>query len=165
MKPIDKISLAKSINFIQSLTPEDKIKYCENIHQLQPHAFLTIVALMQEGLPVPMLDHGICLLMVIHHVFYSHCRSLPLITEDLLRDALEGNVAMLQSIEQGWLTHDKAISLYPERTLLTFIFGYMKDNNLGFPCKENERLISRIKILLDAYAKAKSLAMNNFQLH
>ena len=111
------------------------------------------------------MAHGINLLMVIHHAFYSNCRSLPLITWDILRDALEGNVAMMQSIDRGWLTHDNTVLLYPERIMLAFIICYMKENKLGSPNKENERLITRIKIVLDAYAKARSVAANNVRLN
>jgi hypothetical protein len=165
MKPIDEISIAKSINFFKSLTPEEKVKYCEKIQQLQPFAFRAIIAMIQEGVSVQKLEHGINLLMVIHHAFYSNCRSLPLITGDMLRDALEGNVAMLQSIDRGWLTHEKTLLSYPERVMLAFIICYIKHNNLGSLCKENESLITRIKTVLDTYAKVKSVAANNIRLH
>lgn len=165
MKPIDKINLAKSVNFIQSLTPEEKIKYCDDIHILQPHVFFTIIALMQEGISKPMLVHGLNMLMVIHHAFYSNCRSLPLITEYMLRDSLEGNIATLQSIDRGLLTHDDAIISYPEITMLAFIICYMKENRLESICKENNRMMTKVKMVLDTYAKAKSVAANNIGLH
>lgn len=165
MKPIDNISIAKSIDFIKSLTFEDKVEFCENIQRFQPNAFLAIMAVMQEGASVEKLEHGINLLMVIHHAFYSHYRSLPLITRDMLRDALEGNVATWQSIDRGWLTYERAISLYPERSMLNFVIRYLKNNNLRSTCKENERLIIRIKMVLDSYAEAKMVRANNTGLH
>jgi hypothetical protein len=165
MKPIDKICIAKSITFIKSIKSEEKMKYCDNIHQLQPHAFLTIIAMMREGVSLPKLVHAIHILMVMHHAFYSNCRSLPLITRDMLRDALEGNAAMLQSIERGWLTHAETVSSYPEKIILAFIVCYMKDNNLISPCEENARLMMRIKIVLDTYVKAKSVAAHSVGLH
>jgi len=165
MKPIDKAGIAQSINFIQSLTAEEKIEYCENIRELQPYAFLSVVALLQEDVSVSNVDHGMNLLMVIHHAFYSHCRSLPLITVDMLRDALDGNAAMMQSIGRGWLSHDRSVAIYPEKIMLTVIICYIKVNNLGSPCKENERLITRIKMVLDAYGKAKHVAANSIWLH
>ncbi len=42
---------------------------------------------------------------------------------------------------------------------------YIKHNNLGSLCKKNESLITRIKMVLDTYAKAKSVAANNIRLH
>jgi hypothetical protein len=56
MKPIDNISIAKSINFFKSLTPEEKVRYCEKIQQLQPFAFRTIIAMMREGVSVQKLE-------------------------------------------------------------------------------------------------------------
>lgn len=164
MKPIDKISIAESINFIKSLTTEEKIEYCKIMKQLQPYAFRAITGMMQEGISMTKLDHGLNLLMIIHHAFYSHCRNLPLITLEMLRDALECNLAMLQLIDRGCLMDDETILLYPEKIMLTFIICYVEDNNLGSPCKENEALITRIKIVLDTYATAK-IAANKIGLH
>ena len=165
MRQIDEVCIAKSINFINAIPAEEKMDYWANIRQRQPHACLTAIDMVQEGVSVSKFGHAIYLLMVMHHAFYSNCRYLPLITQDMLREALEGNVAMLQTMKRGWLAHDKAILLYPERTMLTFFICYAKGNNLAIPCKENEILLTRIKIVLDAYVKAKDIAANNIKLH
>jgi len=49
--------------------------------------------------------------------------------------------------------------------MLAFIICYMKENKLQSPSKENERLITKVKMALDTYAKAKSVAANNIGLH
>jgi hypothetical protein len=162
---IDEVCITKSINFIKSIPPEEQMDYWANIRQLQPHACLTALAMVQEGVSVCKFGHAIYLLMVMHHAFYANCRYLPLITPEMLREALEGNAAMLQAMKRGLLAHDKAILSYPERTMLMFIISYVKLNHLGVPCKENEILLTRIKVVLDAYVNAKNIAANNINLH
>ena len=79
----------------------------------------------------------------------------------MLEESLESNIAMLQAIDQGWLTTDESINSYLEKNILTYLFGYLKDHDLISPSKDHERLLINLKTVLDAYANARRIANPN----
>jgi hypothetical protein len=158
MDPISKDCIAKSVNFVNSLQFEEIAQYCESISHLQPYAFLNIIKMLHDGVSTCKISHAMHMLMVIHKAFYFNHKNLPIISKTALRDAFESNVAMLQSIERGWLTHEETLLSYPERNLLAFMIIYLKNHGLVTPSEENERLVINLKTVLDAYIKAKEAA-------
>ena len=160
MNPIEIIQITKSINYLNSLGFSEKISETEKIHQSQPHAFLTVLALSHDGVSMEKVEHALNVLMVIHKVFNDDTsgRKLPVISKQILDDALESNTAMLQSIDRGWLTTDESINSYFENNLLAYLVGYLKDHDLISPCEEHERLLINLKTVLDSYANARRLA-------
>lgn len=160
MKPIEIKHITKSINYINSLDFNEKITETEAIHQSQPHAFLTVLALSQDGVSMEKVDHALNVLMVIHKVFSdaSNGLKIPLITKRMLDDALESNIAMLQTIDQGWLTTEESITSYFENNILAYLVGYLKEHDLISPNEEHERILINLKTVLDSYANARRFA-------
>ncbi len=160
MNPIEINHITKSINYVNSLEFNEKVAETEKIHQSQPHAFLTVLALSQDGVSMEKVEHALNLLMVIHNVFCDNTsdRQIPLISKQMLDDALEGNIAMLQAIDQEWLNTNESINSYFEKNILSYLIGYLKKHDLISPCEEHERLIINLKTVLDSYAKARSIA-------
>jgi hypothetical protein len=163
MKPIKIMYISKSINFVNSLELNEKLAEIEKIHQSQPHAFLTVLSLSQEGVSMEKVDHALNVLLVIHKVFIDAANGLkiPLISKQMLEESLESNIAMLQAIDQGWLTTDESINSYLEKNILTYLVGYLKDHDLISPSKEHERLLINLKTVLDTYANARRIANPN----
>ena len=160
MTPIKIKNIAKSINFVNSLELNDKLAELDKIYQSQPHAFLTVLSLSQDGVSMEKVDHALNILLVIHKVFSdaSNGRKIPLISKGMLNDALESNIAMLQTIDQGWLTTDVSIKSYFENNVLAYLIGYLKKHDLLPPSKEHERLIINLKTVLDSYANSRKCA-------
>ncbi|MBU0945174.1 MAG: hypothetical protein KJ804_08000 [Proteobacteria bacterium] len=106
------------------------------------------------------VEHAIHVLMVIHKVFSddSSGRKISLISKRMLDDALESNIAMLQTIRQGWLTTDESINSYFEKNILAYLLGYLNENDLISPNEEHERLLINLKTVLDSYANARRIA-------
>jgi hypothetical protein len=160
MNPIKIKHITKSINYVNSLTFNEKATEAEKIHQSQPHVFLTVLALSQDGVSMEKVEHALNVLMVIHKVFSddSSGRQIPLISRRMLDEALESNTAMLQAIDQEWLTTDESINSYFEKNILSYIIGYLKEHGLISPEEENERLLINLKTVLDSYANARRIA-------
>jgi hypothetical protein len=160
MIPIEIKLITKSINYFNALELNEKIVETEKIHQSQPHAFLTVLALSQDGVSMEKVEHALNVLMVIHKVFNDDAsgRKFPLISKKMLDYALESNIAMLQSIDRGWLTTDESINSYSENNLLAYLVGYLKDHDLISPCEEHERVLINLKTVLDSYANARRFA-------
>jgi len=160
MNPIGIEEITKSIKFFNSLDFNERLAESEKIHQSQPHAFFTILSLSQDGVSMEKVEHALNLLMVIHKIFNddSSGRKMPMISKRMLDDALESNVAMLQSIDQGWLTTDESINSHCEKNILAYLVGYLKDHDLISPSEEHERLLINVKTVLDSYANARRLA-------
>lgn len=160
MKPIEIKYITKSINYANSLDFNEKIREIEAIHQSQPHAFLTVLALSQDGVSMEKVDHALNVLMVIHKVFSDGSKGLkmPLITKRMLDDALESNIAMLQTIDKGWLTTDESITSYFEKNILAYIVGYLKEHDLISASEEHERILINLKTVLDSYTNARRFA-------
>ena len=160
MNPIEKKHITKSINYVYSLEFNEKIAETEKIHQSQPHAFLTVLSLSQDGVSMEKVEHALHVLMVIHKIFSddSSGRKIPLISKRMLDDALESNIAMLQTISQGWLTTDESINSYFEKNILAYLIGYLKKNDLISPNEEHECLLINLKTVLDSYANARRIA-------
>jgi len=160
MKPIEIKAITTSVNYFNSLEINEKIAETEAIHHTQPNVFLTILALSQDGVSMEKVDHALNILLVIHKVFSdaSNGRKIPLISKGMLNDALESNIAMLQTIDQGWLTTDVSIKSYFENNVLAYLIGYLKKHDLLPPSKEHERLIINLKTVLDSYANSRKCA-------
>jgi len=160
MKPIEIKDITKSVNYFNSLEINEKIAETEAIHHTQPHVFLTILALSQDGVSMEKVDHALNILLVIHKVFSdaSNGRKIPLISKGMLNDALESNIAMLQTIDQGWLTTDESIKSYFEKNVLAYLIGYLKKRDLLSPSKEHERLLINLKTVIDSYANSRKFA-------
>lgn len=160
MNPIDIKQITKSIKCFNSLGFDERIAESEKIHQSQPHAFLTVLSLSQDGVSMEKIEHALNLLMIIHKIFSDDPtgRKMPMISKRMLDDALESNIAMLQSIDRGWLTTDESINSHSEKNILAYLVGYLKDQDLISPSEENERLLINLKTVLDSYANARRLA-------
>lgn len=160
MKPIEINKITKSINFVNSLGFNNKITETEKIHQSQPHAFLTVLALSQDGVSMEKVEHALNILMVIHTAFSDDTggRKIPLISKRMLDDALESNIAMLQAIGQEWLTTDESLDSYFEKNILAYLINYLKEYDLLSACEEHERMIINLKTIIDSYANARSIA-------
>jgi len=160
MNPIEIIQNTKSIYYLNSLGFSEKIAEPDKIHQSQPHAFLTVLALFQDGVSMEKVEHALNVLMVIHKVISDDAigRKLPVISKRMLDDALESNTTMLQSIDRGWLNTDESTNSYFENNLLAYLVGYLKDHDLISPCPEHEILLINLKTVLDSYANARKFA-------
>jgi len=163
MTPIKIKNIAKSINFVNSLELNEKLAELDKIHQSQPHAFLTVLSLSQDGVSMEKVEHALTVLLVIHKVFSDAAVGLkiPLISKRMLDDSLENNIAILQAIGQGWLTTDESIHSYFEKNILAYLVGYLKDHDLISPSEEHERLLINLKTVLDAYTHARGIAKPN----
>lgn len=160
MDPIGTKQIAKAIIFFNSLEFNARIAESEKIHQCQPHAFLTVLSLSQDGVSMKKVEHALNLLIIIHKIFSDDPsgRKLQVISKRMLDNALESNIAMLQSIDQGWLNTDESLSSHSEKNILACVVGYLKDHDLISPCEENERLLLNLKTILDSYANARRQA-------
>ncbi len=160
MNPIETKQIEGSIKYFNSLEFNERIAESEKIHQSQPHAFLTVLSLSQDGVSMEKVEHALNILIVIHKIFSddSSSRKLPMISKRMLDDGLESNVAMLQSIDRGWAAKDDSINSHSEKNILAYLFGYLKDHDLISPCEEHERLLINLKTVLDLYANARRLA-------
>lgn len=160
MKPIEINKITKSINYVNSLGFNNKIIETEKIHQSQPHAFLTVLALSKDGVSMEKVEHALNILMVIHTAFSDDTggRKIPLISKCMLGDALESNIAMLQAIGQEWLTTDESLDSYFEKNILAYLINYLKEYDLLSACEEHERMVINLKTIIDSYANARSIA-------
>ena len=68
------------------------------------------------------------------------------------------HIAMLQTIEQGWLSTDESINSYFEKNILAYVVGYLKENGLLALSEENERILINLKTVLDSYSNARRRA-------
>lgn len=159
MNPIETKQITKSITQFNSLEFNERIAEAEKIHQTQPHAFLTVLSLSQDGVSMEKVELALNALMVIHKIFSDDSsRKLPMISKRMLNDCLKSNVAMLQSIDRGWAATDENINSHSEKNVLAYLVGYLKDHDLIKPCEEHERLLINLKTVLDSYANARRLA-------
>lgn len=160
MKAIELKHIVKSINYVNSLKFNKKTIEIEKIHQSQPHVFLTVLALSQDGVSMEKVEHALNVLLIIHKIFSDDPsgRKISLISKRMLDDALESNIAMLQTIEQGWLSTDESINSYFEKNILAYVVGYLKENGLLTSSEENERILINLKTVLDSYSNARRRA-------
>jgi hypothetical protein len=160
MKPIELKHIVKSIDYVNSLKFNEKTTEIEKIHQSQPHVFLTVLALSQDGVSMEKVEHALNVLLIIHKIFSDDPsgRKISLISKRMLDDALESNIAMLQTIEQGWLSTDESINSYFEKNILAYVVGYLKENGLLASSEENERILINLKTVLDSYSNARRRA-------
>lgn len=93
------------------------------------------------------VEHALNVLLIIHKIFSddSSGRKISLISKRMLDDALESNIAMLQTIEQGWLSTDESINSYFEKNILAYVVGYLEENGLLASSEENERVLINLK--------------------
>jgi len=160
MKSIELKHIVKWVNYVNSLKFDEKRTEIEKIHQSQPHVFLTVLALSQDGVSMEKVEHALNVLLIIHKIFSddSSGRKISLISKRMLDDALESNIAMLQTIEQGWLSTDESINSYFEKNILAYVVGYLKENGLLASSEENERVLINLKTVLDSYSNARRRA-------
>ena len=160
MKAIELKHIVKSIDYVNSLKFNEKTTEIEKIHQSQPHVFLTVLALSQDGVSMEKVEHALNVLLIIHKIFSDDPsgRKISLISKRMLDDALESNIAMLQTIEQGWLSTDESINSYFEKNILAYVVGYLKENGLLASSEENERILINLKTVLDSYSNARRRA-------
>ncbi len=57
MKQVSSENIINSVELINSLELNDRVVPGEKIHKRQPHAFLTIPALSQDGVPMDVVEH------------------------------------------------------------------------------------------------------------
>ncbi len=58
MTPIKIKNIAESMNFVNSLELNEKLAELDKIHQSQPHAFLTVLSLSQDGVSMEKVEHA-----------------------------------------------------------------------------------------------------------
>jgi hypothetical protein len=157
--PIGIESIRNAVLHVSSLRLRDRVTLCERIHERQPHAFLALLALSQDGVTMEAVDHAIHLLMVMHTAFETTCtKKLPIITKSMIDEAFRDNATVFRAYEQNLISLDNTIESHPEQTMLTYLVGYLRDNDLAEPSEPNERLIMTIKVILDTFATARSIA-------
>jgi hypothetical protein len=144
----------------QKVTKYDLIQteaLCDRIHAVQPHVFLTALALAQDGVSMPKMDHVLHVLMVVH-IAIEMQTSLPLrtISRKDLQVAHKKHQDMLNYLEaepdkRMW---DLTCTTYPEPVLLAYVLDFLSENGIATETNEDYLVATMSKVILDVYVDA-----------
>ncbi len=157
MSQITPESIAEAVHAVQHMTLPQKEKLIDHIHAIQPHVLLTILALSQDAVPMPMLDSALHVLMVIHTAITKEgATDLPIASREDIRHAMERHCAMLSYLESE---PDKEMwkltaTAYPEPALLAYLVEYLKDNGITADTDTQCLVVSILKVAVDLYVDA-----------
>ena len=163
MNTIDNKTIITSLHYFNTLKLEERIKLNESIQQKQPHAFLTVLALSQEGVSLEKMDHILNILCVIYLLITkNNSIKLPVVSKQALLKAYKNNIAMLRfiEIEEDGKLKDEIFESYPEKFLLVYLIGCLKEIDLLKNNKECNMIITTLKVVLDSLIKAKNKMPN-----
>jgi len=130
---------------------------CDRIHTAQPHVFLTTLALAQDGVSMPKMDHVLHVLMVVH-IAIEMQTSLPLrtISRKDIQVAHKKHHDMLNYLEaepdkRMW---DLTCTAYPEPVLLAYVIDFLSENGIITETNEDYLVATMSKVILDVYVDA-----------
>ena len=130
---------------------------CDRIHAAQPHIFLTTLALAQDGVSMPKMDHVLHVLMVVH-IAIEMQTSLPLRTigRNDIQVALKKHQDMLNYLEHEpdrrmW---DLTCTAYPEPVLLAYVLDFLSEKGIVTETNEHYLVATMSKVILDVYVDA-----------
>ncbi|EFK96641.1 conserved hypothetical protein [sediment metagenome] len=146
---------------IRGYTLGEAERLCDEIFQKQPVAMAYVVVLSRRGVPFPLLDHALHLLMVIYACFREAGVELEDINEDMLAKAWNSTISMARFFagEPCETERDRLIALgvtgYPEPFLLAYWVTCAKEEFLrdGFTA-ETGLVLGATKSLLDCFVQA-----------
>lgn len=154
-------TIAESLHYFDSLGLDERIELNETIHQNQPHAYLTLLALSQEGISLETMDHLLNILCVIYLATTKmNSLKIPVVSKGALRKAYKNNIAMLRYVymEEDETSKDEIFQSYPDKNLLAYLIGCLKERNLLKDNKECNMIITTLKVILDSLIDARKRA-------
>ena len=155
--------VADTVAYVESLDFDAKLKSVDRIYEAQPAALGAVVQLKALGVDYATQEHALHVLLVLYECFTRNVSNLPRITEEMVQNALDNNVAMTEFFDEehpqeASRLQPLSIEKYPERNVLAFVVGYLDEQGLTRPSRENELVIHTCKSIMDAFIEAKQTA-------
>lgn len=161
--PLTLQQVADAVAYVEGLDFDVKLERFDRIFEAQPAVLGAVVQLKILGVDSATQDHAFHVLLVLCECFTRNVPNLPRISEEMVQKALDNNVAMVEFFDkerrpEAARLQRLGIEKHPEQNVLAFVAGYLDEQGLTRPSRENELVVHICKSIMDAFVEAKQMA-------
>jgi len=151
-------AVADAVKKSQSYSIEERIRRFDDIAAKQGAVMGAAIQLGSLGVPMPLVDHALMVLLVLFECFEAEVPDLPSIKPKIVQDAFDRNAEAIRFFDG--IPENEAAELQQvyvknmkEHTLLAFLTSYLQDNLVGIT-RETELVRRCCWVMTDAYVVA-----------
>lgn len=156
--------VAQAAVLVNRMSHDDKVRLVDEIAARQPTMLASILALARMGVSMEMLDVALHILLVTFKAMEFSGHAWPVVTEDVQEGCLQRLTARIRFNEglsaalMAQVVH-QFCDEHPERHLLAFVYGHLRDHDLLAVRSEAEKsLMLGVFNLVECVAFAGSTA-------
>mgnify|MGYP001408488964 CR=1 FL=1 len=151
--------VTSAVKRMDCMTLEHQAALADRVHDEQPCALLTVLAMSQDGVSCEELDHALHVLFVTHLACVESVKpgALPLITKESIDAGVKNYMDLLRYLENEpdracW---DAAFRSHPEPNLLAYAVHYLRDHGINVAVVDHHFGLMLIMLsLVNLYANA-----------
>lgn len=162
---ISQTVLAEAIVVVNQMDIAERLLLADEIFAQQPNLLASVLVLQRMGLSLQQLDIPIYILLVAYQSMKASGHYWPVISEDIQESCLQrltGKIHFTEGLSPPLFQQavDQQINEHGERYLLSFVYGYLGENDLLAIKTEAEKyLLLALLNLVDCIAITASHAL------
>ena len=151
-------AVAEALKKAQSYSVHERIRRFDDVAAKQGAVMGAAIQLGSLGVPMPLVDHALMVLLVLFECFESEVPNLPSIKSQVVQDAFDRNADAVgffegeSEAEAARLQQVYAQNLQ-EHTVMAFLVSYLQENIVGIT-RETELVRRCCWVMTDAYVVA-----------
>jgi hypothetical protein len=151
-------SVADAIKKAKSYSVAERTRRFDDVASKQGAVMGAAIQLASLGVPMPLVDHALTVLLVLFECFESEAPELPSIKPHVVQAAFDRNAEAIRFFERESETdaarlQEIYVKNLKEHTLLAFLTDYLREHIIGIN-RETELVRRCCWVMTDAYVRA-----------
>lgn len=151
-------AVASAMKKIKACGIVERTRRFDDIAAKQGAVMGAAIQLASQGVPMPLVEHALVVLLVLFECFESEAPELPSIQPSKVQAAFDRNADMMRFFEgesdaDAAKLHQVYLKNLKEHTLLAFLTSYLQDHLVGIT-RETELVRRCCWVMTDAYVVA-----------